>query len=141
MVDKWTVPKVVGGWVLRHPWESFGVYMALRNPYTRAWMLDHMWLMGRGALAGTRGSWGITVKRLVTPAARAAVAGLTGTTAQTAAIIAAPVVVAAVGAGVVTAAYQKAGLIGPDAPRVESVYPSTKKTPFNPFMMGWGSVV
>ena len=141
MVDKWTVPKVVGTWVLRHPWESFGVYMALRNPYTRAWMLDHLLLMGRGALAGTRGSWGITAKRLVTPAARAAVAGLTGPTAQTAAIIAAPVVVAAVGAAGVTAAQQAVELVGPSAPRATSPYPSTKRTQFNPLFMGWGSAV
>ena len=134
MVDKWTVPKAVGAWALSHPIATFGIYVGLKNPATRGWMLEHLLLAGRGAASGARASLGITSRRLVVPA-------LTSSAAQTGAIIAAPVVVAAVSAGVVTAAYQKAGLIGPDAPRVESVYPSTKKTPFNPFMMGWGSVV
>ena len=144
MVDKWTVPKVVGGWVLRHPWESFGIYVALKNPYTRAWMLDHLLLAGRGALAGTRGSWGITAKRLVKPAGRAALAGLTGPTAQTAAIVAAPVVIAAVVAAGITAAQQRVGLVGPDAPKMGMggwMGEKYRDLQLNPFMISMGSVV
>jgi hypothetical protein len=134
MVDEWTIPKAVGAWALSHPIETFGIYVGLKSPRWRGWILEHLLLAGRGAVTGARASLGITARQLVVPA-------LSSSSVQTAGIIAAPVVAAAVGAAGVTAAQQAVDIVGPSAPKATSPFPSTKKAPFNPFFMGWGSVV
>jgi len=100
------------------------------------WARDLSWTAikwgGRSAVAGAVYSARSTWSRLLVPLA-------TSTPVQIAGIIAAPIVVAAVVAGVHTAALQKTGIIGPDAPVATS--PFHKESTFNPFTMGWGTVV
>jgi hypothetical protein len=137
---KWGV-----SWGLRHPWETIAGYVLLKNPATRGLMVDHLILLGRGALAGTRGSYASIFNRIISPGAKnigprilrgAQVAASSG-----AAPIVAAATVAAVGAAGVTAAQHKVGLIGPKAIKIPSPIMSLDNIEFNPFFMGWGSVV
>ena len=103
-----------------------------------AWSRAMTWGAIRGtattAASGLAFTARTTWSRLLVPAALSA-------PVQTAAIIAAPIAVAAIASGAVTAAYQSVELIGPDAPKASSAFPSTKGAKINPFQMGWGSVV
>jgi len=138
-------------WGLRHPWHSIATYVLLKNPHTRGLMIDHLVLLGRGAIAGTRGSWASIMSRLVVPAYAASrpVVIRVGTRIGVGAAIAAPVVgvTAAVGitAGVIaavhTAGLQKGGIVGPKAIKVKSPILSLKNVEFNPYFMGFGTVV
>jgi len=103
------------------------------------WARDLSWTAikwgGRSAAAGAAYTARSTWSRLLVPLALSA-------PVQTAAIITAPIVVAAVVAGVHTAALQKTGIIGPDAPVATSPFSfDGEKSTFNPFTMGWGTVV
>jgi len=112
-------------WIVRHPWHSIAVGVLLKNPATRGLMIDHLILLGRGVIAGTRGSWASIMARLVVPAyaaSRPVVMRVVTRIGVGAAIAAPPVAVAAgvlVTAGVIagahTAALQKTGMIGPGA--------------------------
>jgi len=122
----WWVPAV--GWV----------WLTTTKGFAGDWARDLSWTAikwgGRSAVAGAAYTARSTWSRLLVPLALSA-------PVQGAGIIAVPVVVAAAGAAVVTAAQQKAGLIGPSAPKATSPFPSLKGTQLNPFFMGMGTVV
>jgi len=112
-------------WGVTHPWHSIATYVLLKNPATRGLMIDHLKLLGRGAIAGTRGSWASIMNRLLIPGAvifRARAAPVVARIGVGAAIAAPPVAVGAgvlvtagIIAGVHTGLLQKTGMIGPGA--------------------------
>jgi len=114
-------------------------------------MIDHLVLLGRGAIAGTRGSWASIMTRLLLPAYAATrpVVIRVGTRIGVGAAIAAPPVGVAAGvlatatviAAVHTAALQKGGIVGPKAIQVKSPILSLRNVEFNPYFMGFGTVV
>jgi len=114
-------------------------------------MIDHLFLLGRGVIAGTRGSWASILSRVVVPAYAATrpVAIRVATRIGVGATIAAPVVgvtaavlvTAGVIAAVHTAGLQKGGIVGPKAIQVKSPILSLKNVEFNPYFMGLGTVV
>jgi len=115
-------------------------------------MIDHLILLGRGVIQGTRGSWASILSRVVVPAYAATrpVAIRVATRIGVGVTIAAPVVgvtvavvgTAAVIAGVHTAALQKMELVGPKAQTVDiPFWYGLGKVQINPYMMGWGTVV
>jgi len=114
-------------------------------------MIDHLILLGRGAIAGTRGSYASILTRLIAPAYAASrpVVIRVGTRIGVGAAIAAPVVgvtagvlaTATVIAALHTAGLQKAGIVGPKAIKVKSPIISLKNVEFNPYFMGFGTVV
>jgi len=139
-------------WGIRHPWESIATYVLLKNPATRGLMIDHLLLLGRGVIAGTRGSWASIMTRLLIPAYAASrpVVIRVATRIGVGASIAAPPVAVAVGvgitagviAGVHTSALQKAELVGPKAQTVDiPFWYGLGKVQINPYMIGWGTVV
>jgi len=139
-------------WGITHPWHTIAGYVLLKNPSTRGLMIDHLILLGRGAIAGTRGSWASIMSRLVVPAYAASrpVAIRVATRIGVGATIAAPVVgvtaavvgTAVVVAGVHTAALQQMELVGPKAQTVDiPFWYGLGKVQINPYMMGWGTVV
>jgi len=124
----------------------------LKAPWSRGIMIDHLILLGRGAIAGTRGSYASILTRLLVPAYAATrpVAIRVATRIGVGATIAAPVVgvtaavvvTSAVIAGVHTAALQKTELIGPKAQTVDiPFWYGLGKVQINPYMIGWGTVV
>jgi len=116
-------------------------------------MIDHLILLGRGVIAGTRGSYASILTRLVVPAYAATrpVAIRVATRIGVGAGIAAPVVgvtagvvgTAAVVAGVHTATLQHLELVGPKAVTVDiPFWYGLGKVQINPYMIGgWGTVV
>jgi len=144
---KWGV-----SWALRHPWHTIAGGYLLKAPWSRGIMIDHLILLGRGAIAGTRGSYASILTRLLVPAYAATrpVAIRVATRIGVGATIAAPVVgvtaavvvTSAVIAGVHTAALQKTELIGPKAQTVDiPFWYGLGKVQINPYMIGWGTVV
>jgi len=120
--------------------------------WSRGLMIDHLFLLGRGVIAGTRGSWASILSRVVVPAYAASrpVVIRVGTRIGVGAAIAAPVVgvtagvvgTAVVVAGVHTAALQHLELVGPKAMTVDiPFWYGLGKVQINPYMMGWGTVV
>ena len=137
-------------WGITHPWHSIATYVLLKNPATRGLMIDHLILLGRGTIAGTRGSWASIMQRVLIPGAviiRARAAPVVTRIGVGAAIAAPPVAVAAgvlatatvIGA-VHTAALQKTGMVGPSA--ITTSDPSWfGGLEMNPYMFSMGTVV
>jgi len=139
-------------WGIRHPWHTIAGAYLLRARWSRGLMIDHLILLGRGVIQGTRGSWASILSRVVVPAYAATrpVAIRVATRIGVGVTIAAPVVgvtvavvgTAAVIAGVHTAALQKMELVGPKAQTVDiPFWYGLGKVQINPYMMGWGTVV
>lgn len=138
-------------WGIRHPWHTIATYVLLKNPATRGLMIDQLILLGEGIFTYTRGSWASIMTRLLVPAYAATrpVAIRVGTRIGVGATIAAPVVgvtaavlvTAGVIAAVHTAGLQKGGIVGPKAIQVKSPIISLKNVEFNPYFMGFGTVV
>jgi len=138
-------------WGFRHPWHSIATYVLLKNPATRGLMIDHLILLGEGIVTGTRGSWASIMNRLLIPGAvvfRARAAPVVTRIGVGAAIAAPPVAVAAgvlatatVISGVVVAAQQHVGLVGPDAPTMAGDPSWFGGLEMNPFMISMGTVV
>ena len=125
-------------WGATHPWELVGGVLLLKTPATRTWALRMLHLAATGVVAAGRGTAVITFQELVVPtvariAASQVAAGL--------GIMAAAGVAAGVAAGGVVAAQERVKLVGTEAPKATSPYPSLKRTEFNPFFMGWGAAV
>jgi len=138
-------------WGLRHPFHIIAGTLLLEWKWSRGLMIDHLFLLGRGVIQGTRGSWASILTRVVAPAYAASrpVAIRVGTRIGVGATIAAPVVgvtaavvgTAAVIAAIHTAGLQKGGIVGPKAIQVKSPILSLKNVEFNPYFMGFGTVV
>ena len=137
-------------WIITHPWHTIAVGVLLKNPNTRGLMIDHLVLLGRGVIAGTRGSWASIMTRLVVPAYAASrpVVIRAATRIGVGATIAAPPVGVAVGVlatatvigAVHTAALQQTGMVGPSAPKTSD--PSWfGGLEMNPYMFSMGTVV
>ena len=140
-------------WGLRHPWHTIAGAYLLKAPWSRGIMIDHLILLGRGAIAGTRGSWASIMTRLIVPAYAASrpVAIRVATRIGVGAAIAGPPVAVAAGvgitatviAGVHTAALQHLELVGPKAMTVDiPFWYGLGEVQINPYMIGgWGTVV
>jgi len=138
-------------WGIRHPFHIIAGGYLLKWKWSRGLMIDHLVLLGRGAIAGTRGSWASIMSRLVVPAYAASrpVVIRVATRIGVGAAIAAPVVgitagvlaTAGVIAAVHTAGLQKGGIVGPKAIKVKSPILSLRNVEFNPYFMGFGTVV
>ena len=139
-------------WGLRHPFHIIAGTLLLEWKWSRGLMIDHLILLGRGVITGTRGSWASILTRVVAPAYAASrpVAIRVGTRIGVGAAIAAPPIAVGVGvlvtagviAGVHTAALQKTELVGPKAQTVDvPFWYGLGKVQLNPYMIGWGTVV
>jgi len=138
-------------WGLRHPFHIIAGTLLLEWKWSRGLMIDHLFLLGRGVIQGTRGSWASILTRVVAPAYAASrpVAIRVATRIGVGAAIAGPPVAVGLGvlatatviAAVHTAGLQKGGIVGPKAIQVKSPILSLKNVEFNPYFMGFGTVV
>ena len=131
--------RAISAYLLAH-WKdiALGGMIYWKFPLMRPLVNDIALAVARGQWATARGVGSAVFQRLLIPAATSSVGVGVG-------IFVGAALVAAVGSGVVTYAYTKTGLIGPEAETAESWLPAKhtggEKVKHNPFMFGLGGVV